>query len=235
MIGGQSFNKISTTPYNARSNGCVENHNRTMKDQLYHFVESRQKDWDIFLPTVQLMYNTTVNSATGYTPYYLMFGRECNMPGIGGLVNRSGEAVRADEGEADVGRVDKSIYETWVEGLVSSLQLAWEVTTLRAHENAARGNKAATRKARLEFKEYAVGDMFYRKRNQVRTFRSVQEKETYKINVKLAARFEGPYKVVKKENAVVYVAEIDGEQKRIHAVNMKPGVRANQVGRAQSG
>jgi hypothetical protein len=34
---------ISTTPYNARSNGCVENHNRTMKDQLYHFVESRQK------------------------------------------------------------------------------------------------------------------------------------------------------------------------------------------------
>jgi hypothetical protein len=64
-------NKISTTPYNARSNGCVENHNRTMKDQLYHFVESRQKDWDIFLPTVQLMYSTTVNSATGYTPYYL--------------------------------------------------------------------------------------------------------------------------------------------------------------------
>jgi hypothetical protein len=98
-------------------------------------------------------------------------------------------AVRADEGEVDVGRVDKSIYETWVEGLVSSLQLAWEVTTLRAHKNAARGNKAATRKAALEFKEYAVGDMFYHKRNQVRTFRSVQEKETYKINVKLAARF----------------------------------------------
>jgi hypothetical protein len=66
-------NKIATTPYNARSNGCVENHNRTMKDQLYHFVEARQKDWDIYLPTVQLMYNTTVNSATGYGPYYLMF------------------------------------------------------------------------------------------------------------------------------------------------------------------
>jgi hypothetical protein len=77
-----------------------------------------------------------------------------------------------------------------------------------------------------------VGDMFYRKRNQVRTFRSVQEKETYKINVKLAARFEGPYKVVRMVNEAVYVAEIDGEQKRIHAVNMKPGVRTNQVGRA---
>jgi hypothetical protein len=38
-----------------------------------------------------------------------------------------------------------------------------------------------------QFKEYKVGDMFYRKRNQVRTFKSVQEKETYKINIKLAA------------------------------------------------
>jgi hypothetical protein len=107
--------------------------------------------------------------------------------------------------------------------------------TLRAHENAARGNKAATRKTGLEFKEYAVGDMFYRKRNQVRTFRSVQEKEAYKINVKLAASLEGPYKVVNKVNAVVYVAEIDGEQKRIHAVNMKPGVRPTRQGEHSQG
>ena len=29
-------NRISTTPYNPRSNGLVENHNGTLKDQLYH-------------------------------------------------------------------------------------------------------------------------------------------------------------------------------------------------------
>ena len=46
-------NRIATTPYNPRSNGFAENKNCTLKDQLYHFVESRQKDWDIFLPTVQ--------------------------------------------------------------------------------------------------------------------------------------------------------------------------------------
>jgi hypothetical protein len=33
---------------------------------------------------------------------------------------------------------------------------------------------------------------------------------------------------VEKVSAVVYVAEIDGERKRIHAVNMKPGVRIAQ-------
>jgi hypothetical protein len=90
-----------------------------------------------------------------------------------------------------------------------------------------RGNRWGS-SAGIEFKEYEVGDTFYRKRNQVRTFESVQEKEKYKINVKLAARYEGPYKVVEKVNAVVYVAEIYGERKRIHAVNMKPGVRIAQ-------
>jgi hypothetical protein len=162
-------NKIATAPYNARSNGCVENHNRTMKDQLYHFVEARQKDWDIYLPTVQLMYNTTVNSATGYTPYYLMFGRECNMPGMGGVIERTRERVTRDEGEAKASGSDNTVYDKWVQGLVESLELAWEFTSNRAHENAMRGNRWGS-SAGIEFKEYEVGDTFYRKRNQVRTF-----------------------------------------------------------------
>jgi len=57
--------RISTTPYNPRSDGFVENHNKTLKDQLFHFVDNlKQDDWDSFLPTVQLMYNTTVSLAT---------------------------------------------------------------------------------------------------------------------------------------------------------------------------
>ena len=69
-------NRIATTPYNPRINWLVENHNSTLKDQLYHH-ESRQND---FFPTVQLIYNASVNAATAYTPLYLMFRRECNMP-----------------------------------------------------------------------------------------------------------------------------------------------------------
>ena len=91
-------NRIATTPYNPRSNGLVENHSSTLKDQLYYYVESRQKDWDIFLPTVQLMYNTTVNAATAYTPHYLMFGRECNMSAMGGMLGRMEETISLDEG-----------------------------------------------------------------------------------------------------------------------------------------
>ena len=150
-------NRISTTPYNPRSNGFVENHNGTLKDQLFHFVESRQKDWDIFLPTVQLMYNTTVNVATQFTPYYLMFGRECNMPAIGEMMNRAGEVLLPDEDAVAVGRRELTVQEEWMEALIQSLSRAWQETTVRAHENSCRGNRAG-RPNGVKFVEYEVGD-----------------------------------------------------------------------------
>ena len=80
------INRVSTTPYMPRSDGFVENHNKTLKDQLYHFVDTlKQDDWDIYLPTVQLMYNSTVSMATGYTPMLLMTGRETQMPSFNHL------------------------------------------------------------------------------------------------------------------------------------------------------
>ena len=215
-------NKIATTPYNPRANGFVEQHNKTLKDQLFNFVDTRQKDWDVFLPTVQLMYNTTVSMTTLRTPYFLMFGRECNMPHIGGLMDRTGEVLTPAEGVDAVGAREATLYEEWEDKLVSALQLAWEFTTDRAHANAARGNNAISRQRGLVFKEYEEGQWFYRKRNQVRVFKSVQDKENYKISRKLQARWEGPYKITRKVSAVLYEAVIDGEKKRVHAINMKP-------------
>jgi hypothetical protein len=218
-------NKIATTPYNPRANGFVEQHNKTLKDQLYNFVDTRQKDWDVFLPTVQLMYNTTVSMTTLRTPYFLMFGRECNMPHMGGLLDRQGDRLPSEEGVQAIGRRESALYEDWENKLVSALQLAWEFTTDRAHANAARGNKAVFRPRGLDFKEYDEGQWFYRKRNQVRVFKSVQDKESYKISRKLQARWEGPYLIVKKVSPVLYEAIIDGVKKRVHAINMKPKAR----------
>lgn len=71
--------KINTTPSNPRSNGLVEQHNSTMKDMLSHFVNNLHNDWDEHLSKVMYCYNSTINSITGFTPYYLMFGREMNL------------------------------------------------------------------------------------------------------------------------------------------------------------
>jgi hypothetical protein len=55
----------------------------------------------------------------------------------------------------------------------------------------------------LEFKEYEEDQGFYRKRNQVRVFNSIQDKEKYKISRKLQARWEEPYWITKKISPVL--------------------------------
>ena len=68
------------SPYNPRANGLAENHMRTMKDALGIYCDESQKDWDEHLHGISMSYNTTVNSQTSFTPYFMMYGREARMP-----------------------------------------------------------------------------------------------------------------------------------------------------------
>ena len=43
-------------------------------------VSAHQTDWPEHLPFVVNAYNTTMHSGTGYTPFFLMFGREQQVP-----------------------------------------------------------------------------------------------------------------------------------------------------------
>ena len=74
----------------------------------------------------------------------------------------------------------------------------------------------------LEFVEYEVGQQFMRTRRPYSSFKSADEKEAWKISAKLLERYEGPYRITRKVNPVLYEAEIDGKTVRVHAVNMKP-------------
>jgi hypothetical protein len=63
---------LTTTPYNPQANGLVEGFNRTLTDILTGFVSANQRNWPQFLPLVAHAYRTTVNVATGITPFRAM-------------------------------------------------------------------------------------------------------------------------------------------------------------------
>ncbi|UYV80104.1 hypothetical protein LAZ67_18001713 [Cordylochernes scorpioides] len=65
-----------TTSYHPQTNGLTERLNRTLINMLSMYVNTDQKNWDEILPFITYAYNTTIQETTGYSPFFLMFGRE---------------------------------------------------------------------------------------------------------------------------------------------------------------
>src|SRR5438128_960564 len=71
---------IIITPHHPQGNGQVERFIRILKEAIAKQVDDRVNCWDDALPAALMACRTTPSSTTGYTPYYLMHGREATMP-----------------------------------------------------------------------------------------------------------------------------------------------------------
>jgi len=75
-----AVDKIRTTPYKPSTNGNIERFHATMHSMLAKLVSEQQRDWDQCLPAVAFAYRSTVQESTGFSPYFLMYGREARIP-----------------------------------------------------------------------------------------------------------------------------------------------------------
>lgn len=74
------MHKLRTTAYHPQCDGAVEWFNHTMKNKLAKLLFEKGSDWDEHLHQVELAYNTTTHAVTGFTAFYLVHGREANLP-----------------------------------------------------------------------------------------------------------------------------------------------------------
>ena len=72
--------KLRTSPYHAQTNGQVECMNQTIICMIGKLEEDKKACWSEHLPELLLAYNATHSAVTGYSPYYLLFGRRLRIP-----------------------------------------------------------------------------------------------------------------------------------------------------------
>ena len=72
--------KLRTSPYHVQTNGQVECMNQTIIRMIGKLEEDKKACWSEHLPELLLAYNTTCSTVTGYSPYYLLFGRRLRIP-----------------------------------------------------------------------------------------------------------------------------------------------------------
>ena len=71
--------KVRTTSFHPQSNGSPDRSHHALGEFLKQYATVDQ-EWDEWLETTTLNYNTCVSESTKHTPYELVFGRLARLP-----------------------------------------------------------------------------------------------------------------------------------------------------------
>nr|XP_055033931.1 uncharacterized protein LOC129422186 [Misgurnus anguillicaudatus] len=124
LLGMLGIRKSRTTPYHPQGDPQPERFNRTLLSMLGTLDPNKKSKWSQHISLLVHAYNCTKNEATGYSPYYLLFGREARLP-IDVCFG-----IPAD-GEREIK------HQQYVEKMKSELQTAYQLasgTALKSHQ-----------------------------------------------------------------------------------------------------
>ena len=69
------IHQLQTSPYHPQTDGMLERFHSTLKGMMRKTYKAN-KDWDEYLPYVCFAFRDSVHTATGFTPFQLLFGRD---------------------------------------------------------------------------------------------------------------------------------------------------------------
>lgn len=193
-----------TPPYTPQAN-AVERANQTVKTMIAQYCETDHRKWDVHMADFMFALNTARHESTGFSPAFLNFGRELEVPGA---LSKGGEP---DPLTDDTDPESVNDYSQRLRKLKEVFELV-RINLARAFSTQSRHYNLRRREWRCH-----VGDKVMKKEhhlsNAVRGFAA-----------KLAPKYSGPFEVTKVVSPVVYEVKSGTGRKveRVHIKDLKP-------------
>lgn len=196
MVKDFRIEKIELAPYSPQNNP-VERANKTLKTCIAQMCNNEHKNWDEKIPEIMFALNSSKHESTGFSPAFLNFGRELELPtNINELQTPNQKVPSINE------RVDT---------LQKALKIA-KVMLGRAASN----QQHYYNLRRRDWKP-KIGERVYVKEHHLSS-------AAKGFAAKLAPKYAGPYPVTKIFSPVlVEVTDERGRRNRVHVKDLKKG------------
>ncbi|KAM8718390.1 hypothetical protein ACLKA7_001583 [Drosophila subpalustris] len=174
MTQAYGIHHLRTAVYSPQSN-AAERVNRSVLAAIRAYLESDHREWDVYLPEIEVALRNSVHTATGVTPFFALFGQHLMLNGAQYALGRKLKSLCEHE-FASLGRADRQ--RLIQEKIQKQLHAAYERSSLRYNERARElhltpGQEVFRRNFSLSNFSKAYNAKFARKFLKARVVRSV--------------------------------------------------------------
>ncbi|GBN73697.1 Transposon Tf2-9 polyprotein [Araneus ventricosus] len=192
---------LLTTAYHPQTNGLTERFNKTLADMLSMYTDVEQKNWDTVLPFVTFAYNSAKQNSTGFSPFFLIYGRNITTPLDVILPHNN----------------DQDHDDSYVQQLITRSEEARQLAKIHIKDSQASDKRRYD--ARHRSVSYKIWDLVW-------VYTPIRK---VGLSEKLLRRYFGPYRITRQMSEVTYEVEsMETDKKRrklkdvVHVLRIKP-------------